>query len=151
MDPLSGAASVVGIVSLGLQVCQGIMQYYGHWKDYTLDIASTYEMVEQLRGIFEVLSTILNSSPLDNGPAVEQVRSSIKKCEGGTLLLRKRLEKIKAKDANEEKPSLTIKQKLEGQGRRLIYPFQQGTLGKIRDAVSELRDNLTPALHALNM
>lgn len=56
-DPLSTVASAVGIVSLGLQVCQGIVQYYSHWKDYTVDIASTYELVGQLRGIFEALSS----------------------------------------------------------------------------------------------
>ena len=31
-DPLSISASVAGLVSLGLTVCSGILQYYGAWK-----------------------------------------------------------------------------------------------------------------------
>ena len=150
-NPLSAAASAAGIVSLGLQVCQGIVQYYSSWKDFTVDVTSTYELVEQLRGIFDLLRTTLKSSPLEDASAAEHVRSSIRKCEGGILRLHKRLEKIKAKDLEEGTKYSNPKQKLISQGKKLVYPFQQGTLGKLRDAVSDLRDNLTPALHALNL
>lgn len=150
-DPFSAAGSAVGIVSLGLQVCQGIITYYSRWKDYTAETRSTYESVEQLRGIFDALRVTLESNPLENGSVAEKVRSSIEMCEGGILTLRKRLEKIRINHSEEELRNLNIRRKLEVQGKRLIYPFRQGTLGKLRDAVLELRDNLIPALHALNM
>ena len=40
---------------------------------------------------------------------------------------------------------------LQLQGKRLLYPFQQGTLGKLRDTVAELRAQLEPALSLLNI
>ena len=40
---------------------------------------------------------------------------------------------------------------LKSQGRRLLYPFQKGTLGKSKDTVNDLRNGLQPFFFAVQM
>ena len=152
MDPLSLTGTAVGIASLGLRVCQGITQYYNQWKDFDRDVAAIYTSIDQLSGIFQTIHERLNSGSLNKFSTVSEVDTSIKLCETGILELRHRLEKIKSKEPLEalQKKTLLL-QRLREQGKRLLYPFQQGTLGKLRDTVNELRDNLNPILHAVQM
>jgi hypothetical protein len=37
-DPFSVAGSAVGVISLGLTVCQGLLTYYGQFKAYDEEI-----------------------------------------------------------------------------------------------------------------
>jgi hypothetical protein len=37
-DPFSGAGGAVGVVSLGLTVCQGLLAYYGPFKHFILEV-----------------------------------------------------------------------------------------------------------------
>ena len=151
-DPLSLAGTIVGIVSLGIQVSNGIIQYYNTWKDFDSDVQSTYRILDQLRTTFCLLETKLKADVLLDRDTTNQVYTGIQSCEKGILELQARLEKIKAKE-----PDLSAKMtglavaKLQRQGKKLLYPFKQGTLGKLRDSVSDLRDNLAPAILALNL
>jgi hypothetical protein len=86
-DPLSLTGTVVGIASLGIQVSNGIIQYYNQWKDYDSDINSTYQMVDQLRTTFSLLENKLKSEILLERDAANQVLPGIKLCEGGIVEL----------------------------------------------------------------
>lgn len=48
MAELGIAGSAVGVASLGLQVCQGLLKYYNNWKDYNEDMAIAYRSIETL-------------------------------------------------------------------------------------------------------
>ena len=39
-DPFSVAGSAVGVISLGLAICQSLISYYGSWKAYDDEIKS---------------------------------------------------------------------------------------------------------------
>jgi hypothetical protein len=148
-DALGVAGTAVGIVSLGLQVCQGIIDYYSSWKDYNSDVADTYKLVDQLNSTFALLRDAFQLSKSGGSSlglaAAEQAERCIGSCEGGIAALEKLLTKIKIKEPHGGR------KKLEAQGMRFLYPFRQGTLGKLRDAVLEMRDSLNPVLHVLNM
>lgn len=49
------AGSVVGIVSLGIQVCQGLLTYYDGWRGYKTDVDSTRESIEDLSSTLTLL------------------------------------------------------------------------------------------------
>lgn len=151
-DPLSLTGTAIGIVSLGLQVCQGIAQYYSQWKDFDRDVAAMYTSIDQMSRIFQIIQEKLSTESFSNLPSVLEVDTNITLCESGVLELRRRLEKIKSKEPLEvlQKKAVLL-QRLREQGKRLLYPFQQGTLGKLRDIINELRDNLNPILHAVQM
>ena len=151
-DPLSITGTAIGIISLGVQACQGIIQYYNQWKDFDKDVASMYASIDQLNRLFRLIEEKLDANSFSRLLSVHEINSSIKKCEKGILELKRRLEKIKSKEPLGTLPKKTvILLQLQEQGKRLLYPFQQGTLGKLRDTISELRDNLNPILHVVQM
>jgi hypothetical protein len=47
-DPISAAGTAVGIISLGLQVSQGLIKYYTHFKAHDKEIADTVSRSEAL-------------------------------------------------------------------------------------------------------
>ena len=65
MAELGAAASAVGIASLGIQVCQGVLQYYNDWKGYEEDIATVCSTTIGLRESFGLLSSTLECLSLD--------------------------------------------------------------------------------------
>jgi hypothetical protein len=151
-DPLSLTGTAVGILSLGIQVSSGIMNYYSEWKDQDSDIQTTYQMIEQLSSTLSLLSSKLQSESLSQCDTAGHVLSSIELCEGGILKLQARLVKIKAREPDPRaKMAELALGKLQAQGERLLYPFKQGMLGKLQDSVSELRHNLGSALQVLDL
>jgi hypothetical protein len=53
------AGTAVGIASLGIQVCQGLLSYYDSWKSYDSDISSTYNTISDLSKTLILLKTTL--------------------------------------------------------------------------------------------
>jgi hypothetical protein len=56
MAELGVAASVVGIISFGIQIAQGILQYYGSWRDQDSDVADMCVSLDSLSRTLAVLS-----------------------------------------------------------------------------------------------
>ncbi|KAH7407373.1 hypothetical protein BKA64DRAFT_415188 [Cadophora sp. MPI-SDFR-AT-0126] len=131
------AEAAIGVVSLGIQVCQGLLKYYGSWKDGRKDAAAMCSSVESLSatlaqleqtlaGVSEV-NTIINDS-------IEACRSSIEELE-------KKLSKVQS---IADPGKLTTK--IHDHGRRLLYPFRESTLVKLREIVTDIRSNLALAV-----
>ena len=59
------AGSAVGIASLGIQICQGLLSYYDDWKGYHSDISSTYESIDDLSRTLILLKASLHNDELD--------------------------------------------------------------------------------------
>lgn len=53
------AGTAVGIASLGITVCQGLLSYYDAWRSYDHDISSTYSDVDDLSKTLILLKTTL--------------------------------------------------------------------------------------------
>jgi len=45
---MDAAGSAVGIASLGIQICQGLLSYHDRWEDYKADIASARDSITDL-------------------------------------------------------------------------------------------------------
>ena len=151
-DPVSAVGTAAGIVSLGLQVLQGLVEYYSQWRDFDPDVNAMYASIEQLDRGFRLIREKLGAKNIMRLSSAHEVEASLQLCENGVLALKKKLEKIKMKE-----PLGSLRRRdvllngLNGQGKRLLYPFQRGTLGKLRDIVNELRDGLQPVLHAVQI
>jgi len=92
-DPLSVAGTAVGIASLGIQVCQGLLQYYASWKSYNEDITTTFELIESFEKTLVLLCKAINR--LDPSPELlQQVAGCINDCKSGIERLKKKFKKI---------------------------------------------------------
>jgi hypothetical protein len=52
------AASIAGVVSLGLTVCQRLLTCYSSWKDAPADVEQMRESIKALNESFKVLDTL---------------------------------------------------------------------------------------------
>ena len=94
-DPLSITASAAGLVSLGLTVCAGLLDYYEAWTDQYSEVCTMCESLEALGRTFEFLDQKVRHPLLDR-MSVDRVTESIISCAAGVQGLRYKLDKIQS-------------------------------------------------------
>ena len=145
-DPLSVAGSAVGIISLSLTVCQGLIQYYVSWKGCNQHIDRLVKSLQMFLRTLELLNKAIISSPFKVN-VVACIEENIDSCRNGVDVLQKKLDKVKSIEV----PDQSIYSKIITQGKRLLYPFKESTLIKLQETVSGLSDDLALAMNVLNM
>lgn len=144
-DPLGSA---VGIISLGIQVCRGLLQYYGSWKSQTQSIAKMVSSVESLTSTLELLKDVVGNEAFSKDKA-ENIVAKITDCQSGIEELSAELEKVR--EVNTAEATSGFRDKLRQHGKRLLYPFRESTLLKMQEAVDDVRTNLFLAMETLNL
>ena len=140
------AGSAVGVISLGIQVCQGLLAYYDSWKGCHQDIENTSKSIASLTETLQLVSRVVKNKNGQGDPVEQQISSIVVRCLTGIEALSKELERF------EKYPeSADIRSKIKSHLRRLYYPFKESTLAKLRDWVQDVRDDLVPALAVLQV
>ncbi|KAK1716965.1 hypothetical protein BDP67DRAFT_508014 [Colletotrichum lupini] len=144
-DPLSTAGSVVGIISLGIQVVQSIYKYYSAAKDQHSDIGRTLRKLEDLQSLFERLNTHLSDRKFRSSEAalLQNIECTIQHCEESIDELEQEARKF------EKKPTDGARTAIKGAVRRLAYPFRESTLLKLHEDIDYLISQLSLALSLL--
>ena len=93
-DPFSITGSAVGVISLGLTVFSGLLQYYGDWKDSEKDIAATYTSIEGLTKAFMLIKDTLEGQSFRRD-MVDGVTESLNSCSAGVKRLERKVAKIR--------------------------------------------------------
>lgn len=145
-DPLSAAGTAVGIVSLGLQVSQGLITYYSHFKAHDEEIAYIVRKSEALQQLLQALEGPLKKAESGSGEISKQVRGSVVACEAGL----QRLVLAAEKYGSSSIPS-TMEDKIRALRKRALYPFKRGTFEELNGTLVELTANLQLALQLLTL
>ena len=146
-EPLSVAGSVAGLISLGIQVTQSLVNFYNAYKNRDSNIVHMIERLDSLLDIFQCLRKTLSDRHfhVDERSLVESIETSIESCEEWIQELRDECQKI-------TKPSSQgVKAAVRVAGRRVTYPFRQSTLQKLDEDIGEIRANLSSALNVLQL
>ncbi|KAI9866190.1 MAG: hypothetical protein M1813_001751 [Trichoglossum hirsutum] len=146
-DPLSIAAGIAGLISLGIQVTGSLVKFYTSHKGQDADVTRTTEKLDSLLNTFRFLDSALQSRTFrpDEQDLIKNIESSIHKCDDLIQELKEEYEKF-------DKASTSgIKSTIKVTGRRAVYPFRQSTLQKLDEDISEIRDNLSLALDVLQL
>jgi uncharacterized protein (UPF0147 family) len=143
-DPFSVAGSAVGVISLAIQACQTIVQYYGSLKDRKNSIAKMLASTENLVKMLKLLRTIIEEEVFE-GNIRGMVEESIKNCAEAVGQLNIELAKVRKVKTD----SLT--NKLHAQTMGLLYPFKESTLLKLQQIIAEMRENLVLAIEILQV
>jgi len=122
------SGSVVGIISLGIQVCQGLLQYYGSWSGQRQRISKIVSSIEGLASTFKLLRDIVANEVFSMNKT-ENVVTRIVDCESGIKGLREELEKVRG--VNPVESTSGFRNKLRENSKRLLYPFRESTLLKM--------------------
>jgi hypothetical protein len=141
MDGLSIAASVAGIISLGIQVTQSLTDYYEAYKGQKSEITNTAEKLKNLLHVFESLRGELTDREFraDEKDLLETIEGSIQICEENIEELQTKIEKLKNSSCN-----------IQTATRQLAYPFKQSTLRKLDADIDEIVSNLSLAIAVLH-
>ena len=146
MAELAAAGSAVGIISAGIQVCQGLISYYDSWKRCHKDICNTVETIATFSGILKTILAILERQTERAAPLNRQIDDVVAQCQKHVDTLSVELVKFEPYPQS-AKLHVRVKSHL----RRLYYPFKEGTLANLRDTVKNARSNLLPALAVLQL
>ncbi|KAL3301291.1 Ankyrin repeat-containing protein [Colletotrichum asianum] len=134
--------TVVGVVSLGLQVSSGIAKYLGGIKGHNDDVASATRLCQSLQSTVNQLKSmqtdIANASN-GHGMAIEQAMTS---ANAELAILRAFIDKVRM----DEGPSKSISDWIEGRTMRLTYPFRRGHLDRLESQLSQANKTLQSAL-----
>lgn len=137
---MDAAGSAVGIISLGISVCQGLLFYYDGYRKYDSDIKHTCDTIEDLNKTLALLKDTVENDTLDVAKK-DRVKDCVEACE--TSLEELDEEKLKIQPI----PNNTIRSHL----KRIKYPFRQSTLQKLRKLVGDVQDRLKLALQVLQL
>jgi hypothetical protein len=144
MAEFDAAGRAVGVISVGIQACQGLIRFYRSWKDAPKTVSHMCKSVQSLEETLKVLKATIK----DRGVATEagtRVQNSIDACAASINELQGELIKVQGINGSD------IWSKVHGQGRRLLYPFRESTLLKLKEIVDEVRENLSLAVDVLHL
>ena len=145
MEALSVSAGAAGFISLGITVCQGLLDFYRSWKDAEDQVAHMYASIEALTESFRLLESAIQSRVF-NHAVVQKVEESIRSAERGFQSLQKKLQKVRLAPSQ---PGWKAKGMV--QFRRTLFPFKESTLAKLKELGIELRQELSLALDVLQI
>ncbi|KAK0511950.1 hypothetical protein JMJ35_005078 [Cladonia borealis] len=137
-EPLSLIASAGGIISLGITVCQGLIDYCqafaGQYRDVRVLVQDLQDLEKSLTSLQDSLThrpDLLNLVL----PYIDRLKSRIDDLQ--PILVRFE-EKVSEQHA--------FKDKVKTAKQRTLYPFKKRTFSKLRDTVRQAQENLELAL-----
>lgn len=147
-DPLSAAASIGGLVSLGIQFCQGLISYYQSYTDRGKSIAKTAHSLESLCGSLQNLETTLGGRHFcpEDELMIQQVLSLIDSCNDAIDELRRENDKF-----TDAKKTDNVMSSAKQTFRKAAYSFRESTLMRLRECVSDVRENVSFAIDTLQL
>ena len=142
------AGTAVGVVSLGIKVCKGLIDYYQSYRNCRKDIAQMLSSVESLLGVLRNIEDVVTAETRRSGPGpfTDSVAAQILRCKKAIDNLSAELEKFK----DSEQPK-NLKAQIKSKARAFLYPFKEGTMRDLEVLVSLAQDALNPAIGALNL
>lgn len=145
VDPLSLSGTVVGMISLGIQVTQTLFDFYTAAKNQYSDIAHTTQNLERLLGNLESLRHQADSRTFraDEQELLGNIESSVRRCEECIRELENEADKFKPKSTDGFQ-AIAI-----ATTRRVAYPFRQSPLQKLDEDIDEIVGHLILALQLL--
>ncbi|KAJ5140290.1 NACHT nucleoside triphosphatase [Penicillium atrosanguineum] len=147
VDPLAIASGVAGLLSLGIQVTQSLVNFYTAYKDQDTDLAKLTRNLDSLQSIFRALDVAVEERQWQAATQdlLREVEKAVHKCEEVIAELQSECEKFHIDSA------AGLKDRVKVAGRRAAYPFRKSTLQKLEEDVSDIRENLLFALDVLHM
>ena len=141
---MEAAGTVVGIVSLGIILCDGIIQCCRAWKHQDDDVRALRELTDGLRNILQDVERWLQRKPNLDPAIVPSVRNSLQACNDQIA------KAMGISDKYAIGQTMAKKGKVKDMIQRLKFPLERNVLRELRDIMMAFRDNVDIALSLLN-
>ena len=140
------AGTAVGIISLGLQVCQGLVSYYEAYQGQDEKVADILRDVSALNSSLKAIQRCLSKLKSGQLDTIAQAGDSVVECAA----VIKRLEALLAECHRTTIPA-DFKERMKILARKAAFPFRQSTIKDLKDTVKGLQTNIVVALQILEM
>lgn len=134
----------MGVASLGIQVCKGLLIFYQDWKDCPEDVKEARDSISSLTETFILIEKSMRNPALEED-VVHRVESCLLSCNEGVKKLQKKLGKMQI-----EAPQGS-REKAKASALRLAYPFRKSVVEKLKETVQDLWQHLTLAVQVLHL
>jgi ankyrin repeat domain-containing protein 50 len=145
MDP----GTVLGVVSLGLQVCNGLLGYFQDWKACPKEVQ---ELCQSLQSTEKTLNLIHDiGRRLPDEPAAVRIEASLHRCRGIFEELQKELKELNKNHDHDSNSTKRFRFRVKSQWIRANYPRKKDTIQNLLKLLHEQKDNLVLLLGILQM
>lgn len=146
-DPLSTAAGIAGLLSLGIQVTQSLITFYSAYKNRDNNLAKISQNLGDLQNIFRSLETAVQDCQFQDN-AVEILKEVNKATQGCQEIIKELEEECQKFHSG---PAANLTGHIQVAGYHAAYPFRKSTLQKLAEDVSAIQENLSLALDILRL
>jgi hypothetical protein len=146
-EVLGVASGAVSIVSIGIQVARGLLEYYESWKNQGQDISDMCISLESLLRTLIVVSDTITPPAKFARSVTMNVERNVQPVMQAVNKLSDKLEKVLSIGIPKQSAQALMRRHI----RRTLYPFREQTLLNIQRGISEARSNLDLALQALQV
>ena len=143
-DPLSVAGTAVGITSLGIQVCQGLIKYLRAVRGRKEEIAEGVREVDRVVSLLSNLNRLLPR--IRSAEGTVQLRDCLKNCRTELKNIQTLLAELK--DVQQSNKAM---QRAANAMRSITYPFQQEKLTALRQSLRSVLDDLNLIISVVTM
>ncbi|KIW68146.1 hypothetical protein PV04_04112 [Phialophora macrospora] len=145
-DPFSVASGAIGVISLGLTVCDGLISYLSAFKGQTQFLSSLSRRAEDLNKCLRLLHQLLPPLRTRTPDVARKIEESLAECESAILDLQGKV----AAFQRVQGPSLK-RDSLHHVSRRVIFPFKKDALLDLSGTIDNLQQNLETVLAIANL
>lgn len=146
-DAIGLAASVTGLVSLGLKVVGGIKSYIDGYKARKEELTVISTSVRHMQTSIDVLRNAIPNLSASSQVASDATTSAIKTCEEELGALAEHLHEHLDFPAQEH----DLKGSFRQQKKSLLYPFQRERLNDLVNRLESANDVLQTAIQVLEL
>ncbi|KAF2662186.1 hypothetical protein K491DRAFT_282304 [Lophiostoma macrostomum CBS 122681] len=142
------AGGILGALSLGIQVFQGLKIYYTHFASYHDDLEAIIGRTRRLEAIFRMIK-----HPIQNAAFQDTDLSEVWSCLSDCLRGVKNLDTYRKKCGKPKysPQKLKLKEQAGLIKKRVLYPFRKDTLEQIQKELDRLLRNVSVLLQAIQM
>lgn len=146
-DPISLVGTAVGVISLGIQVCQGLYNYVDSVRGRDKDLDAASSEIQYLIGVFQSLESLiprLEALPNLDATTINTFQSCINQSDQGLKDLQRLLASL------QDSPQQDVKGKLKNAGRALTFGLHRASLSKMQERVKSIVATTELALQIIN-
>jgi chromosome segregation ATPase len=149
-DPISLTGTAVGVLSLGIQVCNILYDYVAAIQDRNKELEAASHQIQHLACVFQTLQGLVpkvQSLPQFNASALATLNRCLKDTQDQVLQLQAFLQSLQNAGAE----SKDLIRKLKDAGRKITYAFHRDQLNCLQDRVTSLTVTVQLAIDTIHL
>ena len=158
MDPLSISSAAFGLVSLGMQIVNGVAKYIGALQDRRGELRSAHRHIQSLGRLIRAIETATHTHAAKHREATAVVRECLFDSENQLRNLAKQISELGDEDASQfsvtypTSPAIGyVIKKMKVKRKMMAYPFHLTKVQNLEKRLEAAISVLQSALLILNM